>query len=313
MKLKQLVLGVATCFPGVNDYLTRGTGGTDSARYCYSVWLRHLVMASANGLNSDVKRVAELGPGDSLGVGIAALLSGCERYLAFDVIPHAYAERNLKIFDELVTLFQLRADIPANDEFPEVKPVLGSYEFPKQILTDERLNHALNEYRLDQIRKSIVDTDGEGSLITYKVPWYDVNVIQSDSVDMIYSQAVLEHVNDLPNTYGAMRAWLEPGGYVSNQVDFRCHGTAEEWNGHWMYSDLTWTIIKGRRPYLLNREPHSRHIRLLEKHNFRIVCDKTVKSASSLPKETLARRFRSMSDDDLTTSGAFIQAVKNSR
>jgi hypothetical protein len=310
MKLKPLVRGVASYLPGVNFYFSKETGGTDSARYCYSVWLRHLVMAFTNRLNCDVRRVAELGPGDSLGVGIAALLSGCERYFAFDVVPHAYAERNLKIFDELVTLFRRRAAIPANDEFPEVKPVLGTYEFPKQILTDERLNDALSEYRLDEIRKSIVDTDCEDSLIRYRVPWYDLNVIEHESVDMIYSQAVLEHVDDLTNTYRTMRAWLKADGYVSNQVDFRCHGTADEWNGHWMYSDLTWTLMRGRRPYLLNREPHSSHIRFLEEQNFSIVCDQTVKSVSRLPKDTLATRFRSMSDDDLTTSGAFIQAVK---
>src|SRR5689334_3926898 len=53
-----------------------GTGGSSSARYCYSVWLRHLSMAARLGLNTDPKDVAELGPGHSIGVGLAALLSG---------------------------------------------------------------------------------------------------------------------------------------------------------------------------------------------------------------------------------------------
>src|SRR6516164_1896744 len=309
MKLKALVRGVSTYFPGVSACLSNGTGGTDSARYCYSIWLRHLVMAVNNGLNSDVKTVAELGPGDSLGVGIAALLSGCERYFAFDVVRYAHAERNLKVFDELVTLFRARADIPANNEFPEIKPVLGTHGFPK-ILTEKRLNDALSEHRLDQIRKSIVNTECQNSLIRYKVPWYEASIIEGESIDLIFSQAVLEHVDDLPNTYRAMRLWLKPSGYVSNQIDFRCHGTADEWNGHWRYSDLTWTLMRGGRAYFLNREPHSTHIRLLEKENFRIVCNKTVKSESKLPKNILARRFRLMSDGDLNTSGAFIQAVK---
>ena len=37
--------------PGVNQLREKGTGGTNSARYCYSIWLRPLVMAKKNGLN----------------------------------------------------------------------------------------------------------------------------------------------------------------------------------------------------------------------------------------------------------------------
>ena len=112
MKLKQLIHGTATFMPGLNHYHAKGTGGTDSARYCYSIWLRHLVMAKSNGLNPYPKIVAELGPGDSLGIGLAALISGCDKYFAFDVVEHANTERNVKIFDELVTLFRDRVKTP---------------------------------------------------------------------------------------------------------------------------------------------------------------------------------------------------------
>ena len=130
-------------------------------------------------------------------------------------------------------------------------------------------------------------------------------------MDMIYSQAVLEHVDDLTGAYRAMRRWLKPAGYMSHQIDFKSHGTADEWNGHWAYSDLMWAVIRGRRPYLLNREPHSSHIAILEREGFTIRCDKTVKTCSNLARDALAQRFRSISDDDLTTSGAFIQAVRH--
>src|SRR5215831_2336575 len=121
MKVKELVHGVVTLIPGMNQFRAKGTSGTDSARCCYSVWLRHLVMAFNNGLNFNPSVVAELGPGDSLGIGIAALISGAAKYFAFDVVEHANLERNLRIFDDLVTLFESRADIPGRDEFPEVK------------------------------------------------------------------------------------------------------------------------------------------------------------------------------------------------
>jgi len=85
MKLRQLAYGIATFIPGIQSLRQKGTGGTDTSRYCYTIWLRHLVMAKSNGLNFHPKVVAELGPGDSLGIGLAALISGSDKYFAFDV------------------------------------------------------------------------------------------------------------------------------------------------------------------------------------------------------------------------------------
>ena len=310
MKLRHLVFGIATYVPGVRLLRSKGTGGTDSARYCYSVWLRHLVLAKRNGLNQHPKIVAELGPGDSLGIGLAAIISGCDRYYAFDVVKHANTDRDLEIFDELVKLFKNKTDIPGSDEFPKVKPFLDDYSFPNDIMDEERLQKSLNTSRLKEIRAAIASNESNDSYIQYKVPWYEAGILRKDSVDMIYSQAVLEHVDDLENTYKAMYLWLKPDGYISHQIDFKCHGYAKEWNGHWRYSKFTWSLIRGKRPYLLNREPHSTHITLLKQEGFRIVCDTTIQSKSIFDKEDLASEFRSISDEDVTTSGAFIQAVK---
>ena len=40
MNARSMLSGIATYLPGATR--VRATGGTDSARYCYSVWLRHL-------------------------------------------------------------------------------------------------------------------------------------------------------------------------------------------------------------------------------------------------------------------------------
>jgi SAM-dependent methyltransferase len=263
-----------------------------------------------NGLNTYPEVTAELGPGDSLGIGIAALLSGVEKYFAFDIVEYANLEKNLEIFNDLVSLFQNREKIPGEDEFPKVKPYLESYEFPSYILTDDRLERALKSDRLNRIKKSIAHPDWEESVIHYKVPWFDPNVLDRNSVDLIFSQAVLEHVDDLPNVYKAMQLWLKPDGLISHQIDFKSHGIAEKWNGHWTYSDFLWKLLKGKRPYLINREPHSAHIRLLGEEGFRLKCDNKIKAESLLSRNELARRFQYMTDEDLTTSGAFIQAIK---
>lgn len=76
MYLRPVVRGLATWIPGARRISARGTGGSTDARYCYSVWLRHLVMAHVRGLNTDPHTLAELGPGDSLGTGLCAVLTG---------------------------------------------------------------------------------------------------------------------------------------------------------------------------------------------------------------------------------------------
>lgn len=309
VKIGQLLYGIATFIPGVAAVFGRGAGDSSCPRYCYSVWLRHLVTAAANGLKVPPQTVAELGPGDSLGIGLSALLSGAERYHAFDVVEHAQVKRNLRILDELIRLFQARAPIPGPDEFPEVHPLLPSYEFPRHVLTDELLAAALADDRLARIRQSVRDQNAEGSMIAYRTRWFDDRAIEAGSVDMLLSQAVLEHIDDLPGTYRAMRLWLKPDGFISHEVDFRAHSTARFWNGHWKYSDLVWKMIRGRRSYLLNREPYSTHLQLLAQNGFVSVGCQPTTAQPVIARAQLAPRFHHLTDQDLSTPTAVIQAV----
>jgi SAM-dependent methyltransferase len=259
-------------------------------------------MSNQHGLCARMpERVAELGPGDSIGMGLAALLCGADRYYGLDALPLANLRRNLVVFDELVDLFRARAPIPGETEFPGVKPKLKSYDYPAPLLTSP------DRDRIEKIRFSIENPVDPESMIRYVAPWWDPGVIEAGRVDMIFSQAVLEHVDDLQTAYSAMRAWLAPGGWLSHQIDFRSHGTADDWNGHWTYGDGMWRLLRGRRAFLINREPHSTHVRLLREAGFTLVCDEAVRDFA-VGRHKLARRFASLSDDDLTISGAFIQA-----
>jgi SAM-dependent methyltransferase len=264
--------------------------------------MRHLLKSFENGLCGEVpSRVAELGPGDSIGVGLAALLSGADYYYGLDALPLANLKRNLGVFEELVTLFAAKAEIPGDREFPGIKPKLASYQYPAEKLA------APDQDRIARIRASLEEPARSGSMIHYMAPWWSPTVIERGAVDMIFSQAVLEHVEDLDTAYSAMHAWLAPGGWLSHQIDFRCHGTARQWNGHWAYGDTFWRVLRGRRAFLINREPHSTHLRLLKREGFEIICDETA-TGQGIGRQRLAVRYRSLSDADLQTSGAFIQA-----
>ena len=308
-----MLKGVLSFLPGLYRYVAKGTGGTDSSRYCYSVWLRHLVVAYKNGLSTKPNVVAELGPGDSLGMGLAALISGAEKYYAFDVVEYADNKTNLDIFDELTDLFKKRENIPDRAEFPNVRPYLDSYDFPNEIFTQERMNEALNPERLRSIRNALLNINKQNDdkfQITYFAPWDDLKVVEDNSVDMIFTQGVMQLVDNLENAYEILAKWLRPGGYMSHETDFTCFRTANHWNGYLTYSDILWKLIKGKRQCLVNREPHSKHITIMKKLGFEIVCDIKIKDFSGIKRKQLADRFKHMDDDDLTTSGAFIQALK---
>jgi hypothetical protein len=271
------------------------------------VWLRHLVRAFESGLSTDPHCVAELGPGDSLGIGLAAVLSGADRYIALDVKAHANPQRNLEVFDELVQLFQRRASIPADDEWPLTQPKLSTYAFPAHVLTPERLDRCLNESRLERIRHAINGADDAAISVSYRAPWSDPSVVEPACVDLLFSQAVLEHVEDLETTYRAMRHWMKAGAFMSHSVDFCSHGLTADWNGHWALGDLTWRVVKGSRRYLINRQPLSTHLGLLARNGFEIVAVDRRREAVA-PGFRPAARFRSLSADDASTRGAFIQA-----
>ena len=311
---RALVKGLLSYIPGANSVLIRSRlarsrlGGADSARYCYSVWMRHMVMAYEHGLSTDPQVVAELGPGASLGLGLAALISGVDRYHALDVVRHANTSLNLEVFDRLVELFRAREVIPGEDEFPEVKPKLDAYSFPKRVFTPERLKNALETKRLASIRRSLISPDSQGSRIRYQVPWYNMDVIEYGSVDLIFSQAVLEHVEELPVVYERMNQWLKASGYMSHTIDFRCHRTARDWNGHWTYSDFVWKLIRGRLPYLINRAPYSKHAELINSSGFKIVNERKNLLPSKIDDRQLAPGFPGGAD--LTTSSVFVQALK---
>jgi len=309
LKAKALLAGLATWIPGY-DYV-RTTGGTDSARYCYSVWLRHLILSQASGrLPPGVPSVvAELGPGDSIGIGVAALLSGADKYYALDVVRYTDLRRTQVVLDELAQLFSERAPIPGEDEFPALKPGLDRHAFPHHLLDERALEAALAAERVAAIRQAIAHAGDAPSMIVYQAPWNDPAIIQPGSVDFIFSQAALEHVDDLDGVYAAMRRWLKPTGVMSHQIDYKCHRKADTWNGHWTYSDLAWKVVVGRRSYLLNRAPHSRHLALLARNGFEIVGDRAIRSPSTLKRRELAARFRDMTDEDLTTSGAYLVAA----
>jgi len=255
--------------------------------------------------------VAELGPGDSLGIGLAAMLCGADRYYALDRKAFASAETNVAIFDQLVGLLHCRAPIPDDAEFPGVFPKLDSYAFPAAMLDQPWLERCLAAPRVESIRRAAAGAARCDDTIElrYFAPWDDSATILPESVDWIFSQAVLEHVDGASDVYANLMKWLRPGGLMSHAIDYTCHGLTRDWNGHWTVGDRMWRIVRGKRSYLINRLPHSAHMQMIRACGFGVVKETQVRG-EVLDRATLAPRFRHLSEDDLTTLSAFVVALK---
>lgn len=309
IRLRAYLRGILSYVPAVDRLFAVATKGSDSPRYCYAVWLRHLVCASREGLNGSPPVVAELGPGDSVGVGLAALLCGTERYEALDAVDYTRLDRNLDTLESLVELFTRREPIPGDDEFPAVEPRLSDYAFPSDLL-ESRLDEALRRDRVRAIRSALIRPGRvcDGIAISYRAPWDDARVVRTAGVDAVVSQAVFEHVDDPAGSHCAVHDWLRPGGWASHTIDCSAHYLSSRWNAHWTVGRAAWKVIRGRRPWLLNREPASRHLAWMRQAGLEPLRVERVYADSEIDKRQLAGEFRTLSDEDLRTRGLYVLA-----
>ena len=121
---------------------------------------------------------------------------------------------------------------------------------------------------------------------------------------------MLEHVHDLAGTYRSLAGLLRPGGLMSSQIDYKKHGTACVWNGHWGYTEEEWQGVRGDRPGLINRMPHSMHLRLMREAGLTIAVERAMVRTDGLRREQLAPEFQHLSDADLNCAGAYVLARK---
>ncbi|MDB4881854.1 MAG: hypothetical protein JWL95_620 [Gemmatimonadetes bacterium] len=316
MTLRLMLGGLKSLLPVFHGGYKGAVGHTTGA-YCYSVWMRHQTVIAQAIPPFRPKTVVELGPGDSLGIGCAALLSGAERYIGLDVVDHASPEHDVLVLDELVRLFERRAPIPDDQQFPNLLPRLASYAFPERMFADDGpRNIRVDHDRVESIRAALLQRTRrlyDDVPLGYLTPWH-ARAVDRDSIDLVITQAVLQDMahgdrsSKLADTFAAMTSWLRTGGVMSHQINFAFPG-GEPWNHHWRYSDAAWRVVRGNRPFFENRAPLSTYLDLCAKHGCEVVSVKRVVQ-QGLPRDEVAPRFRDLPADDFDTASAHIVAVK---
>jgi SAM-dependent methyltransferase len=234
-----------------------------------------------------------------------------EFYFGLDAYRDASPTQTRLMVRELAQLFESHAAIPDADEFPELWPPLQSYAFPEWLRPDaSETNIRTIEAEVDAAFSDPSGRVAGLSGLAYRAPWaHAEGVVRGGSFDLVFSQAVMEHVDDARHIYRQTRAWLATGGVSSHTIDFRSHGLTSTWYGHWLFRGGWWRMVEAGGVNHLNRLALSHHLRLLreERHRIAEVIGSEVASAERALAGPIADAR--LDSRDAKTQGAYVLAV----
>jgi hypothetical protein len=283
-----------------------------TADYSYDVWIKHLAKLHETAGCGVPEVIAELGPGDTLGTGVAALLSGATRYIGVDILPFARTGPTIEVANGLGPLFATRR--PCDGEgVPGFRHILDKNGFLSSVLTEDLLSRTLDPGRVREILEDVSSVVRgvvpKNGFVTYVAPFTE-NAIPPASVDFLLSHSVLEHVSNLKEIMRMFHKWLKPGAIMSHQFDLRSHGITRAWDGHRAFGERAWSLAVGARPFLINRLPFADVVNIVECSGFRILLALRHYCEPTLSRNQLAKGWRHQSDEELSTDSGFIQAQK---
>lgn len=277
-------------------------------RYTYALWLRVLVKLQQYGLSTDPRIVIELGPGQSLGIAAAALLTGAERYIGLDIRDYAVPDVDLATLSELENLLARCESIPGREEFPRLRPYLDDCSFPGTILTPERLQQVLTPDRRARIREALASRSAAGDVsVTYQVPWREADLPVAEA-DLVLTQAVMQCIpaSIVRDVYRQLFNALRPGGIAMHQIDFGFPLGTAHWNFHRAYPDGAWYLVDYGREYSVTRLLLSEHLEAARSAGFREVEVLEIPGHAGLTRAQVTDRFTRISDRDFDTAAAFV-------
>lgn len=242
-------------------------GSMDLSEYAISVFDQHVARAGLKG-SLRGKMVLELGPGDSVASAVVAATYGARAVL---VDTDRYARDDVNIYKKLTTLLAKRGfQAPDLTDCVSVADIL------------DRCDATYLTAGLQSLRQ-----------------------VDSNSIDYIFSHAVLEHVrrNQFLDTMRQFRRILKSDGVCSHQIDLRDHlGGALN---NLRFSDKIWeSDLFANAGFYTNRLQYNDMQSIFAQAGFRVTV-KEVRKWPVLPtkRSRLAPQFRALSDEALLVSG----------
>ncbi len=239
-------------------------GAMHKPEYAYGVFQQHFERSCFLGKEGGFVAL-EVGPGDSLLSAIVARAHGANKCYLVDV--GAFAIEDLTAYRDMAEFLRLRnLPTPNMDKVADLKELMESCN-------------------------AVYGTQGLRSL----------QGIPSESVDFIWSQAVLEHIrrHEFLDIMLELRRILRPNGICSHQIDLKDHlgGALNNMRFASRWWEMNWMATSG---FYTNRLRYSEMIEIFHETGFEVdVVAINRWDAVPLRKSSLAKEFGKLSVDDL--------------
>lgn len=257
-------------------------------QYPIDVFLKHFASASTLLPGGVIgKDVLEIGPGGSVGPALLFMLSGARTAACVDAVPwarlvQANADELYGGIIRLVARDHAEVIAPTYAEQAQADPVGLSRELLARI--------------------------------SYWAPRDVANTgLSAESVDLVYSQAVLEHVLLPDVALGEFARLLRSGGVASHEIDLRDHRDFARPLEFLRYSDRVWRMASSNSAnYVRNRWRRSDYEAACARHGLQVV---SVTSTRHYPVDEQQRssfhpRYRTLSLAELTQTVIYLVARK---
>lgn len=218
-------------------------------------WLRELERYAGADASIAGKSVLEIGPGSDLGVGLYLLACGAACYRAVDK-------------------FRLASSAPES--------------FYARLL--ERLRELVPGCEIEELRRALSDQSrNAGGRLQYAVPPdFDIAAaVPECSVDIVFSNAAFEHLDDVGNTLRQVSRTVRPGGMLICEVDLRTHSRwirDKDPNNIYRYPDRTYQRF--RFPGIPNRVRPQQYRECLQHNGWGAI---QIRPASTLAARLVSR------------------------
>lgn len=223
------------------------------------------------------KTLMEYGPGDLPGVAALMVAHGAEKVYCVDRFPLvSLSEKNARVLGQLIDSCQ-------GAERERLLSCLADARNPAAGFDPRRIEYVVRPGGLSGLR---------------------------EAVDLVFSRAVLEHVNDLAATFADMTAALRPGAAAIHLVDLRSHGLHKANPLDFLaWSPALWDLMYSAKGVPNRwRVDHYRTVLAslpVELQALEATTRATPEQVAQV-RPQLAERFRGVSDEDLLWLGFWL-------
>lgn len=242
-------------------------GKMDQAEYALKVFQEHIFSMGINLNDLKGKTILELGPGDSITTALIASSYGARTIL---IDSHSAVIKDIKIYKDLAVKLHVY-DINIID-----LSVISSFEELLSVLNSKYYVNGLDSF----------------------------SKIQSNTVDYIFSQAVLEHIKkkDFSKLMDENRRVIKDSGLISHSVDLKDHlGYALN---HLRFSESIWeSRFMSQGSFYTNRIGFDEMIGRFNSAQFNVDL-REVKRWNKLPtpRKRMALPFKNLTEENLLVS-----------